>query len=244
MRRFCAFSLFLCLILISACVPIQMVETEFRFKPNEVWDAQLRLIVTPAGVALLNANPGFLQSLLQQFNAQGLKSEVGKTFTDPEGNTVYPILFHGTGLATLNKAFFSEYPAFTKDPAQSSRIIFSLPNGTLQNLGLTAFNTTLTVRGGRIISSNGARINNFTTTWVNPTGSIEAVFEVEKDFTAIIILIALLIAGGIFLLVISRNAQKARYAAAYSTLPNKICMFCGSPIPTTAVFCPRCGKKN
>jgi hypothetical protein len=237
-------------LLLASCVTALSADTTVALRASENWVARADLVFTPAQVQLSagQLDPAFSQ-LVANMKANGIKSEFEKTALD-NGNTSYKLSAEGQGLEKLNTAFFNSQAAlYVDESAGERRVVFSYYAGLP-----FAQQETFTLVGGKIISTNGIQMDSHTITWVNPTGTMEAVLTEAPAYPAWLPY-ALVGAGGVLLVVAAIGVIRMRGQASRvgSPLPvisaqavnsTQFCSNCGAALPAESMFCPTCGKKR
>lgn len=257
MRR--SLSTFIALVFLLAaagCMPILSLDSEVSLKGSQKWDSTVKLKVAAQTAQMIGASSDSFNQINQQLRNSGVEAEMGRPSTDRDGNVTYTLTMHGEGYDRLNQAFTTVYnsPAFEPVPDKPGQVHFSFNPGAIG-----ALSSSFTLRCGRIISTNGRKVNPWTITWENTTSPMEAV--VVEGSGSLGLLLAL---GAAALLIIAIvlvvMATRRRTAPAYNPYrtgggnvrpvpprpspAGRACRKCRSALPPGAVFCPRCGTKN
>ena len=244
----------LCLLL-SACVTILSEDMDIELRPKETWAMQVQFTV-PAAEAQANALL-FNQSLnefVADIQAKGSSAEWQILELDEEGHQPYRITMSGQGYDTLNNGVFGGETVITRDDDSSNPQQLHFQLGTNDISIGEAFQTTFTLRGGKILTSNGTQTNNTTVTWANPAETMEAVLlepSVIHWQAILFILVGVGVVGaGILQWRRSSQAiptpQPTRYFPQDDP-PQRLFVNCGhcvTQMPAEAKFCPNCGRER
>ena len=172
---------------------------------GEEWEAGMVIRLPPETIELIGseaeARAMIEGELASEYGATLQESGIQmdwKSETDEFGELVYTFNLHGAGLDSLKAAMLDE----------DSRLVAAIVDGQRQIVlshypgfqGLFLRNYSLTLTGGRILSSNGQLIDEHTVQWIDPSGRIEAVFTEKARFDPIRILLPVLCAAGIAIL--------------------------------------------
>jgi len=205
-------------------------EWEITFYKAEKWELSLRLIVPPEAMETELVREDVeseVQAYLQE-KAPGVKASWRK---EQEGqNTVYYATFEGEGWHKLNEFFFDGNASISR---REGKLYFSYPISPLEGM----LTSSVTLRGGKIISSNADEITDGSAIWYHPAGTIEAVLTEKGGFNWLVILLALLglsAIGGTIAFITRRKTSKGKGIA---------CPKCGMVNRPGAKFCKRCGAK-
>lgn len=252
-KRFQIISL-LILVFASSCIPILSAETKINLTQQEKWTTEITLVVPTTSAALISSTLQYdFESEIEEYKKDGVKFTWEQLKANEQG-IPFKITFEGQGLDTLNKHVFYEYEAFTQssDPG-NNKIYFNYPYS--DSLFDTSLYRALEIKGGKLIATNGKKINSSTVRWEEPSGEIFAVFEPRT--TDPLTIIILLIGIGLVIIGVSRskradqNQTSTEHAIQQTPQDNsenhqtgdKYCKYCGEKIPVTAGFCPKCGQK-
>jgi ribosomal protein L40E len=205
------------------------IDTKATLYIDEYWEAETNIIYAAQQIQLTGGmiDQGFATAI-SQWRAQGISADLNKTTLDT-GNTKYRLTLSGQGFAKLNAALFDNTAQIVKDTSTTPpQISFKwAPVGTLFGLALSR---TFTLKGGKVLSSNGSASND-SVTWINPTQTLQATVTPASRINLPLILGivggAVLLGSAIFF--IARQFGR-------SACPN-----CGAKIPRGAEFCPECG---
>jgi len=131
---------------------------------------------------------------------------------------------------------------------------------TIDIFEFDALENTFTLKGGKIISSNGVTVNGKTVQWVNHYGPMEATLT-EASGNSVLIIFAVIIlivisifilisvvGGGVFFWRKSKSNNQYKETSFVNVAPNHIiehifCPNCGKEQRHEAQFCPHCGHK-
>jgi hypothetical protein len=214
---------------LSSCIPILSADIEITLSADEKWRAKTEVVFTQQQLGLLagNIDNGF-EEIVQEIRRSGVDAQWNRNEDRDDGNIGYVITANGQGLENLNDAFFDGNKAFTLDQSDGKRrIVFSHYPGN-SSLGMVQ-NETFTLKGGRIISTNGRQIDRRTVTWTNPNGLI---FVVSATML------------GVRRMSRKRSSSPTTHATDLTEIPAGFCTNCGSALPSAAVFCPKCGYQR
>lgn len=233
-------------LLLTACAGAVSADTRVTLLTGERWEVRIEVVVTPEQDRLLAAQIGqSLDDLASEMRAEGLGAGWERDDRRDDGNVAYVISAEGHGLDELSTGFFNDEGMFRVDESSGARqIVFGYSPSDL----LSAQRQTFTLRGGRIISSNGAPAGRGTVTWTNPTERMEAVLT-EASPTAWLPY-ALVGAGAVLVVVAGVGVARTRRrdslpgVPAPALGPGSYCSACGMALPETAVFCPGCGRRR
>jgi len=219
------------------------IDRSVIFYPNEAWQATIKLTM-PIETAALYGSVNELEASIAEevagWEAKGAK--VSWQAHHEETALFYSFQIDGTGWALLNDVVFeNNAQIFSEEGGGNPQIHFSyFATGDL----LSANSNTITLTGGKIISSNGNEINPGEVQWINPGGRVEAVLT-EKSrlgFSTLLVVLLLLGGAGIGFWFYRQKARKSQF----STYPQSsaFCVDCGAQLSPRAKFCPKCGHKQ
>jgi hypothetical protein len=218
------------------------------FRPNENWEVDLE-VVFPSRIEQLA--PGqvddILNEALSDFEADGIRAEWGRYDLEDEGNVSYRIHSQGQGWVKLNTHFFDNQALIEADETSNPRRVYFFYDPVGSVVGFSQHQT-LTLTGGKILSSNGIQEDNHSVTWNNPAGPIEAVLTEAPSSSWLPYLLILL---GFTLLVVSIigivwRLRKPKLKSIPVQKPDRgqYCPNCGTPFLPEARFCPTCGARR
>lgn len=199
-------------LLLSACVPILSTDTRLDLGGDEEWKILINLLLpaldAEANIIVLQTA---LSEALPKIQAQGIQVEWGSLDPDNNGDTPFLITMSGKGYSLLNDAIFDGEQVLSFDlssPGQK-RILFNLQ--PTNDLFSSAAKTTFTLRGGKVVATNGTQLDDSTVQWTNPNGIMEAVIE-EAGSTSWLGYLLLIVGGGLLVIAILglRGAFKKR----------------------------------
>lgn len=191
-------------VLAAGCEELSLVDLEqsitvFR---GEEWEAGMVIRMPPETIELIGseaeARAMIEQELAGEYGATLMDSGIQmdwKSETSELGELVYTFTLRGTGLDSLKAAMLDE----------DSRLVATIVDGQRQIVlshypgfqGLFLRNYSLTLTGGRFLSSNGQQVDEDTVQWIDPSGQIEAVFTEKARFDPVRILLPILCAAAI-----------------------------------------------
>lgn len=219
-------------LLLTAC---GSVDTEVTFYEGERWHTVMRLTVSREIVEMAGGEEALERQALSDLDeeVEGVEVSWVKERSDQQG-VVYRITLDGTGWERLNRAVFDNRARITRE-GDRVHIRYEVPWGSELTI------TTLTLRGGKIISSNADEVSGGSATWHYPSGTVEAVLTEKSHVSVALVVVgglcALLIAGlvvaagGIGIFVLSRRTTKI------------YCTKCGAANAAGNQFCIKCGEK-
>lgn len=201
------------------------VEQTVTFKRDEAWEAEMVIILPPETAALaggLGAIESQLAEAMDELEVMGVTTSL-EPGRDNDGNPTYTIYTAGQRLDILeNIAFDNGSLSAQMVDGQRQIAVDYYPD-------LSDGNFTLTLIGGKVISSNGEEIGGGKVRWVNP-GRVQAVLTEKSPFNFAILLIpagiALFVVVGLVVVRLNRGPH---------------CFNCGYRLSSQAIFCPNCG---
>jgi hypothetical protein len=205
------------------------------------WEGTYDLIVAPDVVAYAGGEAAVDAAIEEQLGPAGEKTEQGgatsscKTIRSDDNSLVYRVSVSGEDLESLNSALEGGAKAQrVTSPEGKELIYFRFSPGEIQDARLT-------LKAGKIVSSNADRVSGGTAEWdsLSPYKTAEAtVTGVGPSALVPLIglgsLMALLVAGAVVLVQRRRPAEK---------IGVKYCATCGEPLTPGAAFCMKCGKQ-
>ncbi|HOG79356.1 MAG TPA: hypothetical protein PK454_06340 [Anaerolineaceae bacterium] len=180
-------------LLIGGCIPIESVDTEITLQTRERWQMGLDITVAPdSGMTVAQLE----NEMLSQFNTQTLQSQGiqvnSSAEEDKDGRIIIQLIFEGQGLDLLNQTL-SGGSTILREDRQGGRDVIVFEMAPVMQFGSMDFQ--LTLKGARVISSNGVEQGGNQVTWINPTQSMQAVLAKPALFDTLPVI--LLIVGGI-----------------------------------------------
>jgi len=180
-------------LLIGGCIPIESVDTEITLQTRERWQMGLDITVAPdSGMTVAQLE----NEMLSQFNTQTLQSQGiqvnSSAEEDKDGRIIIQLIFEGQGLDLLNQTL-SGGSTILREDRQGGRDVIVFEMAPVMQFGSMDFQ--LTLKGARVISSNGVEQGGNQVTWTNPTQSMQAVLAKPALFDTLPVI--LLIVGGI-----------------------------------------------
>jgi len=180
-------------LLIGGCIPIESVDTEITLQTRERWQMGLDITVAPdSGMTVAQLET----EMLSQFNTQTLQSQGiqvnSSAEEDKDGRIIIQLIFEGQGLDLLNQTL-SGGSTILREDRQGGRDVIVFEMAPVMQFGSMDFQ--LTLKGARVISSNGVEQGGNQVTWINPTQSMQAVLAKPALFDTLPVI--LLIVGGI-----------------------------------------------
>lgn len=164
-----------------------------------------------------------LDLIAAQYRNNGIEMRWHRA-SERSSETTYVVDLHGQSYTQFEQIIPEAITLKEQAPNQYHlHIILGEEN---QYLGII-FQQKITIRAGKILSSNAHELQGNEAIWYNPT-EINLVFEPMNPFQQILPWLG----GGLALLLI---------AIGFGRLIRKRCASCGSPIPRQAEYCPNCG---
>ena len=184
-------------LLIGGCIPIESVDTEITLQTRERWQMGLDITVAPdSGMTVAQLET----EMLSQFNTQTLQSQGiqvnSSAEEDKDGRIIIQLTFEGQGLDLLNQTL-SGGSTILREDRQAGRDVIVFEMAPVMQFGSMDFQ--LTLKGARVISSNGVEQGGNQVTWINPTQSMQAVLAKPTLFDTLPVI--LLLVGGALALV-------------------------------------------
>jgi hypothetical protein len=248
-RLWCRLALLLFLMLLVSCsgfVSAVSADLHVTLRSQERWEADMELVYSPEQVrANASAINSAIEAIASRIKAGGGEADLLVDTDRDDGNVSYRLSSRGVGLDSLNAAFFDGTATLSVSEDSGDRqVIFRyVPTYSLTGL---ARDRTFTLVGGRILATNGTRVDNATVTWRNPADAMAAVLTEAPRFPwlpyALILVgcccIALVIVAG----VVWRNRAGVSVPAPMGIRDSAAyCTACGWLLPSEARFCPNCG---
>lgn len=241
-RRVLAILLLLCL---TGCSSLFSIDSAISLSGHGKWSSEIFLNLPAISEQMVDSNQ--LRELNQQLRALGVQTRITGPVKNRRGYAVYSIRIKGEGYDQLNQVFglFYDRPAFTRDPEHLGRIHFSFNPGSV-NLIFSTF----TLHSGKIISTNGVKVNPWTVRWETMDGPMEAVVEEGNGLLVVILWVCGGLLGlGVLLILLTRRqmafakpVRNARGGPVRNDRRN--CPICHHSIPRVSKFCPYCGRRQ
>ena len=203
------------------------MEQTVTFYQDEEWEAEMVIIFPAETIAALGGLADLesqLEQAVDEMEVMGVEVSVDSG-RDNENNATYTLHTKGQGLDTLEDVAFGG-DAFTVETVGGERrVTVDYYTGDFSDSN----NFTLTLIGGKVLSSNGEELGGGRVRWVNPS-RIEAVLTERSRFQIGWVLVP----AGITLLVVVG-------VVALSRNRGPRCTNCGNPLSPQAMFCNNCG---
>lgn len=243
------FVIFLFFSFLSACISILSEDVEIELRPNEMWNTQLYFTVpqdeAQANAMLLSQS---LNEYITEIQNKGIAAKWQALELDEDGNQPFLISVSGQGYGMINNTIFGAKPVIIVDETSGdTKLHFQLDANDI-SLGAVS-QSTFTLKGGKILESNGHQLSNTTVTWSNPAETMTAVFLAPKALDLGDILVVIFMGGIIGIGIIQGRRfshKKARLTSTSNFTSTLItyCGHCGTQMPLHARFCPTCGKEH
>jgi hypothetical protein len=205
------------------------------------WDGTYDLTVAPDVVALAGGEAAMDAAMEEQLGPAGEKTEQNgatsswKRIRSDDNSLVYRVSVSGEDLESLNSALEGGAKAQrVTSPEGKELIYFRFSPGEIQDARLT-------LKAGKIVSSNADRVSGGTAEWDSLSAYETAEATVTGAGASPLVpliglgsLVALLVAGAVVLVQRRRPAEK---------IGVKYCAACGEPLTPGAAFCMKCGKQ-
>lgn len=236
------------IVLGSSCVPITSIDIEVALKQADSWDVDANLVTdggsNQEGAILISQG---LNELQAQLADSGLEMEWKQLSTDRDGNTPFEILMDDASPEIINSVFFSDGTLSIQEVDGERQVVFY--SEPLTSYIINDYSVTL--KGKRVLSSNGEQIGGGTVRWVNPRGTMEAVLVEGRPGLSpdvqLLIVGALLIGAAVVYFAKTRTPARTpghgRPVQVVQPL-HSACKKCGLQMPPTSQFCPRCGTRR
>ncbi len=242
-------------LLISGCM-LTVVSTngQLTIGAAEKWDLFIDIVIPSESAQLYgDALIQQLQGSTQDLEAKGLQVETELSDVDEEGNVTLHVHTHGQGYALLDEQLGSN-GSISVEEIRGKKILY-LEMYDLVDGVITQKDSTFTIQGGKVLETNGNRINATTVEWINPT-SMQV--SMEEPGAVNPLGIVLIVLGGLCILfaiawqmgwfrkktvpapapvILDVDLQPAPSAAS------RYCGRCGTSLSSQAKFCPKCGAK-
>ena len=233
----------------SSCVSVISAETQITLYKNEKWNIEVVIEIPKEEVDAYKAYiADNLNQVVYSIETAGGEASWEELKVNNSGNVPYQIEAEGKGYDQINEALFGGVNAFSIEHSGNKEFVrFSVhPYNTIFS---SAYNTKFIIKGGKILSSNGAVPNKGVTYWENPVSKMETTFTEKNTNT-----VTMFIIGGIFfslfliiifigsIVFLIKNSQKKKNSSVNFS-DNRFCPYCGSQFPEEALFCPSCGRK-
>lgn len=245
----------ICLLLFSSCTSILSSDVTLEVNKGEKWEIVIQATFSRDETMISDALMAeTFNQMVQDAHTEGLESEWEKLPSDANGNDVYKITLGGEGYDLLNDQLGTDL--IVPDESSEDNVYrFYVPGGGF--FGLDAPESSFTLEGGKILSSNGIKINNKTVRWENHSGPMEATLTETSGNAWITFFVILIVIGAVTFLILRLTGTKISslrsnlsptHAGIYhdaglsSPAGGKFCPHCGGAIPAEASFCPQCGK--
>ncbi len=242
-------------LLLSSCgqyFSILSTDTQLNLSGNEAWSIQHKMVLPGVAKLLVEQNQASLDQQIATYRAQGINASWLQVPQSQGETTVsYQLSISGTGFDRLNTVIFNGETVVSQDPSDPKQVIFRhLPYSSPFMQGQT---NTFTLKGSKVLNTNGNILSDGRVQWVNPSGEMSAVVSTAGRLTLLWVL--LMVLGGIGLLVaglgisgrLPERRQKTPVPAYASqqvppaAIQSKYCPQCGKANPMQAGFCTDCG---
>lgn len=210
-------------------------KTDVTLYKGENWQAIMELAIPSQLLGMAGGEAALENELRSSLREKPPDIEVSWHREYEGQNVVYHFTLKGRGWDKLNEAIFDGGATIVGEDGKV-HITYPIPWGSELTI------STLTLRGGKIVSSNADEVTNGSAIWYNPTGTIEAVLtEKSRINWPVILLIALgvsMVGGAIAFLTRRQPSEAGAFIVEESVCPR-----CGTVNPPGAKFCKHCGAK-
>lgn len=239
---FALFCLLTTLFVLTGCAAD--IDRTVTFYHDEAWEADMEFDLLEESVALADTTPEELEADMVETVAAWEEAGARVSWETRRDDALLIYAFHieGVGISLLNEIVFEGKASITIEEIDGRRQIHF--SDRVSGIYLEANNNTLTLQGGKVISSNGNELNAETVQWVNPGGTLEAVLTEKSRFGVVHILVI------VILMAVVAGVGYYFWRQGKSTEPHleqtqaSFCIGCGKPLNPEAKFCPYCGQKQ
>ena len=224
-RRFFLLAVLVFCLSITGCIAVQSFDTVIELKPGEDWTVTMTIAFDQTSLQMYGADvTQSMNEMVSQIEQEqeGVEAswEQGKITDD--GTIPYIIRIDGRGITDLDNPLFSGEGGIIQHQVDGkNRIDISIPAGVFN---VEANQVTVTLKGGKILSTNGEKVNNTTVKWVNPGGSLNVTMEEPKSslhwlvfllIAAVVGIGLTVVAGGGMMLFLRRGKAKSSASPSY-----------------------------
>ncbi len=221
---------------------------------QEKWNLSIDIVIPSESAQLYgDALIQQIQGSTQELEAEGVLFESKLSDVDEEGNVTLHIHTQGRGYDILNEQLGST--GYIEVQETNGKKILNIELYDIVEGVATQKGSTFTIRGGKVLETNGNRINNTTVEWFNPS---TMQVSMEEPSNGNLLGIVSIILGALCILfaigwqlgwfvkksiptpVISVTPASVDLAQASS---GRFCGHCGTPLPSQARFCNKCGAQ-
>jgi hypothetical protein len=195
-------------VLLAACSGGEVTE-EIWLQGNERWKVNLTLTLNAAELQTVGDTfESGWDELVAQADAEGISIDWSQR-EESDGSVSYLVNMRGQGWDSLNEASFDGDAMIRKDEAGHVHIAWNAASTTA-----LVRDYTLTIHGGKIVSSNASSTTNNSATWRKPARIEVELTEGGFPFVgilavgmAVVLLLGLVVVGGGGLFWLSRRQQ-------------------------------------
>lgn len=160
-----------CLVLLIATACVGALDNQVTLSWDEDWAANVRITVSENELMLASGEEALDRQIEQAFQEQqstantlGIRLSQSKQ-PGPDGSRIYMFNAQGQGFNTLNRFIFQDAAHIQKTTSpDESRIEFSY---SPMVSGARFYSLTLSIRGGKVVTSNADRINGNSLAWAD-----------------------------------------------------------------------------
>lgn len=206
-------------ILLSGCMPTRSFDTVIELKTNEDWILTFVVSFDKDSVQhygeVIKQN---IDSSISQINRDSINVSWKQGEENKEGTIPFIITINGSGIKNLNKYIFNEEFITINLSENFPRYVISIPPSFYR---IDAEQYSVTIKGGRIISTNGVKINDNTVKWENPRKVLTVIMEKPKVGVSwyiigvlSLVLSLLMIGASVILVKIIKRSKKKPFAGS------------------------------
>lgn len=225
------FILLVCGFLVSSCLDIYTQDTQLTLKPNG-WTMQIELVLSGGSLEEVRSQLLYVMADIETGAVEnGIMVDWNVKPID-DGFFRATIDMKGKDYESLDVVLDDN--VITPDPSNPKQLVFLTwydGSGTKSN--------SFTLRGAKVIDTNGVRQGRNTVVWNDPHEQLYA--RINKPNTNIFPYLLGIAFVGILVLGISRRQHQKR--ATQLRYTPQVCAYCGTSVTADTNFCQNCGKQ-